>query len=249
MPTEPVPRTARSWNAWRQVLMALAITVGTVLCCWLVGITAASVWGNRNAPWIIGRAAGITSYLLLVALVILGLMLSHPWRSRVHRPSTANRIRAHVALSVFTVVFTVLHVLVLATDSYAGVGIAGALVPMGSTYRPVPVTLGVVGLYAGLAAGITAATAGRFGGRLWWPVHKVAAVSLLLVWGHGVLAGSDSAALLAVYLSTGALVLLLGVSRYVARTTGDRVADLTAGAATARSEREVTRWRRDGVPR
>ena len=98
-------------------------------------------------------------------------------------------------------------------------------------------------------AGITAATAGRIVGRLWWPIHKVAAVSLLLVWGHGVMAGSDSAVLLVVYLSTGAGVLLLGVSRYVARTTGDRVADLTAPPVTARSDTEVTRWRRDGVPR
>ena len=57
---------------------------------------------------------------------------------------------------------TVLHIVVLATDKYAGVGWWGSFVPMGATYRPLPVTLGVIGLYAGLAAGITAAVKARF---------------------------------------------------------------------------------------
>ena len=60
----------------------------------------------------------------------------------LRRPSSAVRIRTHVSLSVFTLVFTVLHIVVLATDKYAGVGWWGAFVPMGSTYRPLPVTLG-----------------------------------------------------------------------------------------------------------
>jgi len=64
---------------------------------------------------ILGRAAGITSYLLLVGLVLFGLVLSHPARARWRRPSSATRIRVHVSLSVFTLVFTVLHIVVLAT--------------------------------------------------------------------------------------------------------------------------------------
>ena len=112
------------------------------LTSWLVGMGITSVVGDRMAPWILGRAAGITSYLLLVALTLFGLVLSHPSRARWRRPSAATRIRAHVSLSVFTLVFTVLHIVVLATDKYAGVGWWGTFVPMGSTYRPLPVTLG-----------------------------------------------------------------------------------------------------------
>jgi hypothetical protein len=51
-------------------------------------------------------------------------------------------------------------------------------------------------------------------------VHRVAVVTLALVWTHGVLTGSDTAALLAVYLVTGALVVGLAVLRHVARTAG-----------------------------
>jgi hypothetical protein len=207
--------------------LALAITASAGVSAWLVGQAVLSVSGNQQAPWILGRAAGVTSYLLLVALVALGLVLSHPWRTRIARPSSAARIRVHVSLAVFTLAFLVLHVVVLATDSYAGVGLRGALLPMGASFRPLPVTMGLIGAYAGLLAGLTAALAGRMTLRIWWPIHKVAAVSLVLVWAHGVLAGSDTHLLLGLYLVSGALVVLLALSRYAARTPGDRVEELT----------------------
>jgi hypothetical protein len=235
-----VPGEARPARGIRRALgrvaVVMAVTASAGLSAWLVGRAFAGVSGNRNAPWILGRAAGITSYVLLVALVALGLVLSHPWRTRIARPSAATRIRVHVGLAVFTLAFTTLHVVVLATDSYAGVGVRGSLLPMAATYRPLPVTFGVIGGYAGLLAGVTAALAGRITARIWWPIHKVAAVSLILVWAHGVLAGSDTRLIVLLYLSTGLLVVLLALSRYAARTPADRVEELTeeASAPTAR---------------
>jgi hypothetical protein len=210
----------------RKLGLILAVMASAGLTGLLIGLAARSVAGNRMAPWIVGRAAGVTSYLLLVALVLMGLFLSHPWRSRFRRPSTANRIRLHIVLSVFTLVFTVLHIIVLATDHYAGVGWWGALLPMRASYRPVAVTLGVVGTWSGLAAGVTAALAGRLPFRLWWPIHKVAGVSLVLVWVHGVLGGRDTQVLLWLYLATGAIVVFVAISRYAARTHADHVAEL-----------------------
>ncbi len=207
--------------------------VGAGVASYLIGRSVASLSGNPKAPWVLGRAAGITSYLLLVALVVLGLVLAHPWRDRLRWAPPAVRLQVHVWLASFTAAFTILHVVVLATDPWAGVGWSGALLPMAATYRPMPVTLGVVGLWSGLLSGVTAAMAGRLLGRLWWPVHKVAAVALALVWAHGMLAGSDSRSLLALYLGTGALVLGLAVSRYAARTTAEQVADVEAALAVA----------------
>lgn len=210
----------------------VTVTVSAALTSALVGWTATVVWHDRMAAWVTGRAAGVTSYLLLVVLTVLGLLLSHPG-VRWHRPSRATRLRLHVSLAVFTLAFTALHVLVLATDPYAGVGWRGTFVPMASTYRPVPVTFGVIGLYAGLLAGLTAALAGRIRLRLWWPIHKVAVVALVLVWVHGLQAGADSAPLRWMYVGTGAAVLALAASRYVARSPSDWVDELAAGAGTA----------------
>ena len=222
--TSTRPRTPRRTVRTLGVALAGMVSVGTTGA--LVGVAAGSVSHNRMAPWIIGRAAGISAYLLLVALVLLGLLLAHPSRTRLRRPSSATRIRLHIVLSVLTLAVTVLHVIVLATDRFAGVGWWGVALPMRASYRPVPVTLGVIGAWAGLLAGITAALAGHLPARAWWPVHKVAAVSLLLVWLHGVLAGGDTHALRWIYLCTGLLVVLVAVSRYAARTPADRVREL-----------------------
>jgi len=210
----------------RATALVIAVTASTALTGYLIGGAAHRVAGNRMAPWILGRAAGICSYLLLVALVLTGLVLSHPHRARLRYPNATARIRLHIALAAFTLVFTVLHIVVLATDKYAGVGWAGAFLPMHAAYRPVATTLGIVALWAGLAAGITAALAGRLPRRLWWPIHKIAALSLVLVWVHGVLAGGDTAALLVMYLATGALVVFAAGSRYMSRTPADRLAEL-----------------------
>jgi DMSO/TMAO reductase YedYZ heme-binding membrane subunit len=163
---------------------------------------------------------------MLVLLVLLGIMLSHPWRTRLRRPSSATRIRIHVVLSVFTFAFIVLHVVVLATDRYAGVGWAGAFLPMHASYRPVAMTLGLIGLWSGLLAGVTAAFARRLPPGLWFPLHKVASVTFVLVWLHGVFGGTDNHSLMALYLGTAALIVVFAVSRYGARTPADRVAEL-----------------------
>jgi hypothetical protein len=204
---------------------SLIVIVSAGLSGVLVGTALQRVSGNRMAPWIIGRAAGVCAYLLLVALVLLGLALSHPWRTRVRRPSSASRIRAHVGLSVFTLGFTALHVVVLATDRFAGVGWWGALVPMGSAYRPAAVTLGVIGVWVALLVGFSALAAGHLPRRLWWPLHKIAGLALVLIWIHGVLAGGDTPALLDLYLGTGAVVVVVAVSRYAARTPADVLAE------------------------
>jgi hypothetical protein len=215
--------SARLGRSARAAGRGALVLVSAAASGMLVGGALQKVAGNRMAPWIIGRAAGVCAYLLLVSLVLLGLALSHPWRSRVRRPSATSRIRAHVALSVFTLGFTVLHVVVLATDRYAGVGWWGAFVPMGAAYRPAAVTLGIVGVDVALLVGLSAAAAGRLPRRAWWPLHKIAVLALVLIWVHGVLAGGDTPALLGIYVASGLLVLSVAISRYAARTPAEAV--------------------------
>lgn len=217
----PVTLTAGS------LLLTLAGSASVATAAWLV----MDAMQGTAVHWVLGRAAGVTSYVLLLLLVATGLVLAHPWARHLRLPSPRTRQSTHVALATFTLVFTVLHVVVLATDPWAQVGWAGALLPMASTYRPVAVTLGVLALWSGLVTGMTATFAGRFAARVWWPIHRVAAVALGLVWAHSVLAGSDVAALQGFYLATGSALLGLAVTRYAAKTPADRVAELTAGLA------------------
>ena len=56
-----------------RVASATAVIVGVgasaALTGWLLGHVAASVSSDKNAPWIVGRAAGISAYLLQVRLL------------------------------------------------------------------------------------------------------------------------------------------------------------------------------------
>ncbi|MDO8121941.1 hypothetical protein Q6346_11530 [Isoptericola sp. b490] len=214
------------------VALALATVATLVAVGWLVA-GAMSAAGS-SVTWMLGRAGGVASYVLLVALVVTGLLQAHPWSRHWHRPSPRTRLTVHVSLATFTLVFTALHVVVLVLDPWAHVGWRGALVPLASGYRPVAVTLGVTAVWAGLVTGLTAVLAGRVAARVWWPIHKVAVVTLGLVWVHSVLAGSDAVALRGFYLATGAAVIALAVTRYAARTPADRVAELTEDLAESR---------------
>lgn len=216
--------TMRGQPILRRTIVGLAATLSAAVTGVLIGSAIGVVEGHRMAPWMIARATGISAYLLLVLLVVLGLLLSHPSRTRVARPSPATRIRLHIVLAALTLALTIAHIVVLATDRFAGVGWRGASLPMQSAYRPAAVTLGVLGAWAGLVVGSTALLAGHLPQRLWWRVHKVAIVALLLVWLHGVLAGGDTAMLRWLYLSTGALIAVVALSRYAARTPAEQIA-------------------------
>jgi len=216
--------TMRGQPILRRTIVGLAATLSAAVTGVLIGPAIGVVEGHRMAPWMIARATGISAYLLLVLLVVLGSLLSHPLRTRIARPSPATRIRLHIVLAVLTLALTIAHIVVLATDRFAGVGWRGASLPMQSAYRPVAVTLGVLGAWAGLVVGSTALLAGHLPQRLWWRVHKVAIVALLLVWLHGVLAGGDTAMLRWLYLSTGALIAVVALSRYAARTPAEQIA-------------------------
>lgn len=205
----------------------LAVIAGAAAVGFAGWAVVAAFGGSSPVPWVFARASGVTSYILLVALVATGLVLSHPWSRGIRRPSARTRLAMHVSLATFTLVFTALHVVVLATDPWAQVGWRGAVLPMASTYRPVPVTLGVTALWASLVTGVTARLAGSIAARVWWPVHKVAAAALVAVWGHSVLAGTDVVGLRGFYLTTGFAVVGLAVTRYAARTPADRVGELS----------------------
>lgn len=203
---------------------ALAAAAGSIVIVW--GMTQKTL-GSQMATWVLGRAAGVASYVLLLLLVVTGLVLSHPWARHLRFPSPRTRLTIHATLSLFALSFTVLHLVVLALDPWAGVGWLGAVLPMASTYRPVAVSLGVLALWAGAITGVTARFAGSFAARYWWPIHKVAAALLLLVWAHSVFAGSDVTALTMFYIVTGLFVLALAMTRYAARTPADDVDQLT----------------------
>ena len=138
---------SRKSSALRTTLTVVGVGACAALTGVLLGLAWMVVSGSSTGLWLTARAAGLTSYLLLTLVTISGLVLSHPARHRLRWPNAAQRVRLHVSLTIFTLVFVVVHIVVLALDPWAQVGWVGAVLPFGSAYRPLPVTLGLLSLW------------------------------------------------------------------------------------------------------
>jgi sulfoxide reductase heme-binding subunit YedZ len=203
-------------------------------------VPATSAYQAQMRVWLAGRATGITAYLLLTCLVGLGLILSHPTNQSTWRLSK-RLFPWHENLFVFVVAFLAAHVFSIILDPYAGVGVAGSFVPGLSAYRSAPVALGTLGLYAALASGITGRWTKLLPQGLWLKIHRFALVAWIMSWMHGVLAGTDSAALLPIYLATGLLVLAAALYRYwVSKSARPTFATSLPGAGGPRSSSNAT---------
>jgi hypothetical protein len=169
--------------------------------------------------WLGARAAGLTALLLLTIQVSFGLVLSHPTNKSTWKLSK-RLFPWHEHAWVFTLAFVAIHVVALAVDRFAKVGVLGALVPGMSEYRTVPVAIGTLSLYALLVTGLTARFTKVLPAGWWLKLHRLGIVVLVAAWSHGVLAGSDSPALVGVYVGTFLVVLLAATYRYWIVRTG-----------------------------
>ena len=198
-------------------LAALAVLAAAVAAGYLAAVLAEPVVHGRYFPWIVGRALGLAAYSSLAALVALGIWMRHPWHLRWPVLHVETALRYHAALGAATVLLVAGHLASLASDSYAGVGWAGALLPGRSAYRTVPVAIGVAAFWGCVLVAGTARLGGRLVGRRWLPVHRLAMPIFAAVFVHGVLTGADTARLRTGYAVTGGLVLLLWTTRHLVR--------------------------------
>jgi predicted ferric reductase len=199
-----------SGRAW--VVLGAALGLVVVVATDQV-VPATSPYQAQMRLWLAGRATGIVAYLLLTALVTLGLVLSHPTNQSTWKLSK-RLFPWHENLFVFVVAFLAAHVVSLVLDPYAGVGVGGALVPGLSEYRSAPVALGTLGLYAALVSGISARWTKLLPAGLWLKLHRFALVAWAMGWLHGLTAGTDAVPLVSLYAATGTLVLGAGAYRY-----------------------------------
>ena len=192
MPTPPA--RARSGPAGRLAggpFLALAAIVGLVL----VGATdqilpATSAHQAELRIWLASRAAGFTALGLLTIQITLGLVLSHPTNKSTWRVSK-RLFPWHENAWIFVLAFLAGHVVSLVVDPYAGVGLAGALIPGLSEYRSSPVALGTMALWALLVTGATARYTRLLPPGAWLSIHRLSIVVFVLAWMHGLLSGTD----------------------------------------------------------
>ncbi len=163
--------------------------------------------------WLASRAAGFVALGLLTVQIAFGLILSHPTNKSTWRLSK-RLFPWHENAWIFVLAFLAAHIVSIIADPYAGVSAIGAFVPGLSSYRSVPVALGTLALWATLATGLTARYTKLLPPGVWLTIHRLSIVIFILAWMHGLLAGTDSMAVLAFYAITGGGVLVAGAYRY-----------------------------------
>jgi hypothetical protein len=204
----PSPRlSGGTWLALAAVLGLLVVAVTDQVA------PAASPREAELRVWLAARAAGFTTLLLLSLQISLGLVLSHPTNKSTWKLSK-RLFPWHENAWVFVVAFLAAHVVAIAVDDDARVGILGALVPGLSAYRSPAIALGTLALYALLATGLTARYTRLLPSGFWLRLHRLSLATFALAWFHGVLAGTDTQAAGPVYGLSGLFVLLASAYRY-----------------------------------
>jgi sulfoxide reductase heme-binding subunit YedZ len=143
--------------------------------------------------WFAARGAGAVSLLMLTGSVVLGLVtvtrLQHAEWPRFFN------YEMHRRISLLAIVFLAVHILAAVFDPFTNLGLAAALVPLVSSYRPLPVAMGVVALYLFVALIATSLLRRHIGQRTWRAIHWASYAMWPLAVVHGITAGSDALAL------------------------------------------------------
>jgi predicted ferric reductase len=169
--------------------------------------------------WFATRGAGAVSLLMLTASVVFGLVTVTRFQ-HVEWPRFFN-YEMHRRVSLLSIVFLAVHVLAAVFDPFTSLGVAAALVPLASTYRPVPVALGVIALYLFIALTVSSLLRRHIGQKTWRAIHWTSYAMWPMALLHGITAGSDASA-----------VWMLGIDAMCVAAVGSALAwRLTAGSS------------------
>lgn len=175
--------------------------------------------------WLLIRATGVTAFLLLTAVMTLGLLL----RTRALTVAPPALLAFHRTAAATTVGVVAIHMTLLLVDPTVPFTIIELLVPFSAAWRPVAVAAGIIATWLLLGPLIAHRLRTRFGqtitAAVFTRVHIAAYGAWPLAAAHFLLAGTDARAVWAgAVLVASAVVVttLLGVRGTIGRRTQRR---------------------------
>jgi sulfoxide reductase heme-binding subunit YedZ len=145
-----------------------------------------------SAYWFLARGTGAVALVLLTGSVVLGILGSVRFAARNWPRFTIDALHRDVSLLVLAVL--VLHIITSVLDSFAPITLLNAVIPFGSSYRPLWLGLGALSFDLLLALLVTSLLRRRFGYRSWRAIHWLAYLSWPVAVFHGLGTGSDTKA-------------------------------------------------------
>ena len=215
---------AKTYSTW-QVVVSILVTFFIIGLILIAAITAMTPVGQSLGGylrflfaldsvqiwWYVTRASGIIAYLLLWFSTILGLAVTSKYLDgMLDRLFTYD---FHEFISLLSVGFTLVHVIVLMLDLYMPYSLLQILVPFISPYRPFWVGVGVISFYIILLVTITFYLRNRIGRGAFRAIHVLSLLGYIGVTVHGYFSGTDTAlpSMRILYEVTGLAVLFLTV--------------------------------------
>ncbi len=186
---------------------------------------------DAHLAWDIARAGGRVGFGLLTASVSLGLVLPMRLTSLTWPRFVTNDL--HQYLAVLRTSFLVIHVAGIVVDPSAHISVLQSVVPFTASWRPLPLSLGIVGFDLLMTVWASSPVRARIGCRWWGRFHALTVAIFVGALLHGVYSGTDTHRPWVATLSAVAAASVGGVLAWrsaLIRTRGSSAA-IAAGAA------------------
>jgi len=162
--------------------------------------------------WYATRATGLVALVLLTATTLLGVLTAN--RAATVRWPGFSVQDLHRRLSVITMGFLACHILTSVLDAYVHIGWAAVVVPFASSYKPLWVALGSIGLDLLLAVAVTSHLRHKMRARTWRAVHWLAYLSWPVALSHAFGIGTDMRQGWVIDLTVGCIAVVVGAGAW-----------------------------------
>jgi sulfoxide reductase heme-binding subunit YedZ len=184
-----------------------------------------------GVDWYAARAGGVVAYILLSAVIVIGLALAG--KERVPGWPRFALEDVHRFGGLLVGAFVSAHALMILIDSQAHMSLAQLLIPFSSSYRPLWTGLGTVAAELLLALAVANHYQKRISYRLWRRSHYLNFAVWIAATAHGLGAGTDRSSVWFLWMYFIAIGVVAGFTvRRVLRTTAPGVRPITDRAAT-----------------
>jgi methionine sulfoxide reductase heme-binding subunit len=145
---------------------------------------------HGTALWYASRATGVVAMLLLTAVLVLGILVNRQGRLPGLPGFAVTGLHRNVSL--LAVAFLAIHVVTAIADPYVTIGLAAAVLPFASAYKPFWLGLGAISLDLVAALILTSLARARMSRRAWRGIHWLAYAAWPLAVGHSLGSSSDA---------------------------------------------------------
>jgi len=168
-----------------------------------------------SIPWYVARAAGLAAYGLMFLVIIFGTGMTTGYVYKYINPIQAWVIHKYLGLALGITLLT--HVTAFFFDKFIGFSWQEILIPFASNFKPLFLSMGIIGFYFLLVILLTSLFIRLKYQRIWRGIHYAVYPLFIFSFIHGLFIGTDSQTfgMQIIYLATGLIILGSLIYRFI----------------------------------